>query len=50
MASMGNLDCAVVIPKRSHYTEVIEVICKVHMRRTLSLKDGDEVELSVTLK
>ncbi len=49
MATIGNLDCAVVIPKRSHYKEVIEVICKVHIRRTLSLKDGDDVELTVAL-
>ena len=50
MATIGNLNCAVVIPKRSHYKEVIEVICKVHMRRTLSLKDGDDVEVTVALK
>ena len=49
-ANIGNLDCAVVIPKRSHYTEVLEVICKVHIRRTLSLKDGDNVELSVAME
>jgi len=49
-ANIGNLECAVVIPKRSHYKEVLEVICKVHIRRTLSLKDGDSVELSVDLK
>lgn len=48
-ANIGNLECAIVMPKRSHYKEVIEVICKVHMRRTLSLSDGDQVELSVKL-
>lgn len=49
MANIGNLECAVVMPKRSHYKEVIEVICKVHIRRTLSLKDGDGVELNVAV-
>jgi riboflavin kinase len=49
MANIGNLQCAVVMPKRSHYREVIEVICKVHIRRTLSLKDGDGVKLTVAL-
>jgi riboflavin kinase len=48
-AKINNVDCAVVIPKRSHYKDVIEVISKVHLRRTLSLKDGDMVELCVEL-
>ncbi len=48
-AKINNIDCAVVIPKRSHYRDVIEIISKVHLRRTLSLKDGDEVKLSVML-
>ncbi|UCG68999.1 MAG: DUF120 domain-containing protein [Thermoplasmata archaeon] len=48
-AKINNVDCAVVMPKRSHYKDVIEVISKVHLRRTLSLKDGDEVELCVML-
>ena len=48
-ATINNVDCAVVLPKRSHYKDVIEVISKVHLRRTLSLKEGDEVELCVML-
>ena len=48
-ALINNVDCAVVLPKRSHYKDVLEVISKVHLRRTLSLKDGDEVELCVML-
>jgi riboflavin kinase len=48
-AKINNVECAIVIPKRSHYKDVVEVISKVHLRRTLSLKDGDEVELSVVL-
>jgi riboflavin kinase len=46
-ATINNVDCAVVMPKRSHYKDVLEVISKVHLRRTLSLKDGDAVELCV---
>lgn len=49
LAKINNVECAIVIPKRSHYKDVLEVISKVHLRRTLSLKDGDEVELSVFL-
>jgi len=48
-AMINNVDCTVVLPKRSHYKDVLEVISKVHLRRTLSLKDGDEVELCVML-
>lgn len=47
-ATINNVDCAIVMPKRSHYKDVLEVISKAHLRRTLSLKDGDEVELCVT--
>lgn len=49
LAKINNVECAIVIPKRSHYKDVVEVISKVHLRRTLSLKDGDEVELSVIM-
>ncbi len=49
LAKIGNVPCAVVFPKRSHYKDVIEIISRVHLRRTLSLKDGDEIELSVML-
>jgi riboflavin kinase len=49
LAKINNVECAIVIPKRSHYKDVLEVISKVHLRRTLSLKDGDEIELSVEL-
>jgi riboflavin kinase len=48
-ATINNVNCAIVFPKRSHYKDVVEVISKVHLRRTLSLKDGDEVNLCVNL-
>jgi riboflavin kinase len=48
-ASIQNIDCAVVIPSRSHYSDVMEIICKYHLRRTLGLKDGDQVEVRVSL-
>jgi len=48
-ATINNVDCAVVLPKRSHYKDVLEVISKVHLRRTLSLKDGDDAELCVVM-
>ncbi len=48
-ARIQNVDCVVVLPKRSHYKAVIEVISNAHLRRTLSLKDGEEIELCVLL-
>lgn len=46
-AKIRNIDCAVIIPERSHYREVLEIICQFHLRRTLSLNERDPVELRV---
>ena len=48
-AKIKNIDCAVVVPERSHYKEVIEIICNYHLRRTLSLVDNDRIDLRVEL-
>ncbi|MCX6652403.1 MAG: DUF120 domain-containing protein [Methanomassiliicoccales archaeon] len=48
-ANFQNLECAVVVPSRSHYEDIIEVLCKYHLRRTLSLKDGDQVEVRISM-
>lgn len=47
MARIKDIKCAVVMPRRSHHTEVIEVMSKVKLRNALDLEDGDEVELTV---
>ena len=49
-ATLQNLDCAVVLPSRSHYSEIMEVLCKYSLRRTLGLNDGDLVEIRVSLE
>lgn len=49
LATIHNMECAVILPVRSHHTDIIEVICKFHLRRSLGLKDGDQVELIVSL-
>jgi riboflavin kinase len=49
-AVLQNMDCAVIIPVRSHYSEIMEVLCRYHLRRTLGLTDGDEVEIKVSLR
>jgi riboflavin kinase len=49
LATAGHVDCAVIMPIRTHHTDVLEVISKHYLRSALGLKDGDVVELSVTL-
>jgi riboflavin kinase, archaea type len=44
----GN-DGAIVLPKRSHYTTILECISPYHLREKLRLRDGDEVEVVVYL-
>ncbi len=48
-AKIHNIDCAIVVPERSHYVDVIEIICQYHLRRTLSLEDGMKVDIKVNL-
>lgn len=48
-AKIKNLNCAIVVPERSHYRETIEIVCQYHIRRTLSLDDGDLVDVIVDL-
>ncbi len=49
-AKIRNIDCAIVVPERSHYMDTIEIICQCHLRRTLSLEDGDRVDVKVSLR
>lgn len=48
-AKIKNIDCAIVIPERSHYRETLEIISHYHLRRSLSLADGDKIEVKVEL-
>lgn len=48
-AKIRNIDCAVVVPERSHYVDIIEIICQFHLRRTLGLSDGDGIDVKVSL-
>jgi riboflavin kinase, archaea type len=49
LATLQNIECAVVVPSRSHYEDVIEVLCKYHLRRTLGLKDGDQADIRISI-
>ncbi len=46
-ATIQNMECAVILPVRSHYSDIMEVLCRYHLRRTLGLSDGDQVEIKV---
>lgn len=46
-ATIQNIECAVILPSRSHYSDIMEVLCKYNLRRTLGLHDGDVVEIQI---
>ncbi|MBQ7978240.1 MAG: DUF120 domain-containing protein [Candidatus Methanomethylophilaceae archaeon] len=48
-AKIHNIDCAIIVPERSHYVDILEIIAACSMRRTLSLSDGDRVDVKVSL-
>jgi len=49
ISEIKNLECAVIIPTRTHYDDIMEVISRFNLRRTLGLKDGDYIEISVNI-
>ena len=46
-ATISNVECAVMIPNRTHYTDVLEVISSKCLKKTLGLDPGDPVEISI---
>ncbi len=48
-AKIRNTDCAIVVPERSHYADIIEIICQYHLRRTLGLEDGSRLDVKVSV-
>ena len=51
-ASLKNhVKCAIVIPDVPNYPEdVLEIVAPVNLREKLQLKDGDHIEIEVTLR
>ncbi|MBI2078805.1 MAG: DUF120 domain-containing protein [Euryarchaeota archaeon] len=49
-ATVKAVECAAILPKRTHHTRTLEVIAKDYLRERLALKDGDEVEVFVLLE
>ena len=49
-AKINNLECYIVIPKVPNYpADVLELIAPVNLREQLKLKDGDCVNVEVTV-
>ena len=49
-AKVNNSDGAIVLPMRSHYSKILEVISPHYLRKKLNLKDGDEVKIVIFLE
>jgi riboflavin kinase len=43
-AKIGGVPGAIVLPKRSHYSNILEFISPVCLRDKLKIKDGDEIK------
>ena len=49
-ASIGELDCAVVIPDIEDYpVDVLEILARTNLREKLHLRDGDKVTVIVSV-
>jgi len=47
-ANIRGINCAIIFPERSIYTDVVEIISKEYLREKLHLKDHDLVEVEVS--
>jgi riboflavin kinase len=45
-----DIECAVVLPARGHYSNIIEIVSPHYLREKVGLEDGDEIELTIRLK
>ncbi|MFW6040825.1 MAG: DUF120 domain-containing protein [Thermoplasmatota archaeon] len=48
-AEVGGIDCALIIPFKSEYERIAELISEVKLRDKLDLKDGDIIQILVKL-
>jgi len=49
LTKIHDVEAAVIIPIRTHYSDVLEIISRHFLRDALKLKDGDIVEIVVSL-
>jgi riboflavin kinase len=48
-AVLKGVKCTLIFPARGHYTDTVEVVAPEHLRKKLSLKDGDRVTISISV-
>ncbi len=46
-ATVNGIQAAIVIPTRSHYSTVLEIISPEFLRKVLKVNDGDQVDVVV---
>ncbi|MCD6370243.1 MAG: DUF120 domain-containing protein [Thermoplasmata archaeon] len=49
LCTINGKDAALIIPERTHYTDIIEIIAEKNLREELNLEDGTPVEVVVFL-
>jgi len=49
-ARIDGIEGAIVLPLRSHYSNILEFISPDYLRKKLNLKDGDEVKIVIYLE
>lgn len=48
-ARVGPLECAVILPQRTHHVRTLEVVAAQYLREALGVKDGDGLDVEVQL-
>jgi riboflavin kinase len=48
-AKVDGVECAVILPIRTHHTDNLELISRIHLRSKLGIRDGDAVAVDVRL-
>jgi len=48
-AVLKGVKCTLIFPARGHYTDTVEVVAPDHLRKRLSLKDGNRVTISISV-
>lgn len=48
-AKILDINAALIIPDRTHYTDVIEIIASIKLRDYFNLKDGDKIKIKINV-
>jgi riboflavin kinase len=49
-ANVKGINCWLIIPEKTRYKNVVEIICDAYLRDELNLKDGDKLEVEVFIR